>query len=456
VRKNLVLFLILAALLGVTYLVHERGAEIERAVHLEQHQLYNPERLGELTSFSNPAASLVRDGERFVTSHLSLEVDTDKLYETLNVLLPIQARRFLEPQDLEELNLDVAFPHAHYTLKFTFENGSVEYLIGEKLQFSQDFYMRLRWQEGDNPEQIQYVVATDTSPLEGIFSDETYHISDRKYMRLLNLLFLNEEFFVVSSLAPEIAPEDVLRLSFETRTNRPFHLIFDGQKITLDPAPFEHVSLDHALIRGWLENIIQLRGKKFLPEVSLEDLGRVIASLKILKKNGRTVQIDLYRDLEDPHGFYVASTERDGVYTLAPELSGLFLVGHQRFWNRIPVFSWEQEFSLRFSSTSEIKILKGVGAERQGQWLGNPFRARVDTLGAIISLFRSDARMITQGKPDEAHPLFDILQNQKVVSIYRVIDELIFYDRQTDLAYHYTQRGSVALPISADELVRIE
>lgn len=453
-KNNIGLLIILISLLTLTYFVHERGEEKQRRAYLERHQLFNPERLGSIVSFSNVNATVLKREGTYYVRDLGLEVDEEKMNEAFALLVPIQAKRFLEDEELEQMNLDIAFPHEHYTLTFTFENGRVEYLIGEKLKFGQDFYLRLRWQEGDREEVTQYLIATDTSPSEGIYSQETYHLSDRKYMRLLSLVFLEEDFFVSTRLIPDLKNTQVNSVSFDNRNNRAFRLAL-APELGIEPTPLAGVEVDWELVSAWLEDVKRLNAEKYLANYKVEDLPRRLALITLSLQNGEDVELKLYRDPHDPLKYVVQSSHRKGLYRLQESASSLFLVGHQRFWDKVPSFDGALAFDLNLTSGETVTVLPlNDFHKRVGRSGGEEVELRLDVIGGLQARFQMPAQMIREEVTGDALRTLEVFQGDKSYEIRLTEQYIQLHDRELGLVYYYPQLGELVLPRSIADLTQ--
>lgn len=428
-KKNLLLFLGLVLLLGVTYLVHEKGEEINKEAYLEKHQLFNPEKLGAILKFSNAVASLEKTETGFITTNQKIKVDQRKFDSAMEILAPIQAKRFLVNEELEDLQFNLAFPHLNYKFSFKFERGEVEYLIGEKLQFSQDFYMRVKWRYEGEDEVVKTVIATDVSPSEGVYSQDTYHLSDRKYVRLLSLVFLDEEFFADTRLIPNLDPNSLMSFSLENMHNRPFEIDFNANQVK--PGPFDDLKPNLAEIEALKKLLVNLSSDRLLRDYEASGLGDLIATMKLKLKNQDPVELKLYQNYKS-HGEMVATSSLvKGLLPLKPTEANVFLRGHQFYWDRTPRIEWDN-LSLLKLNESQV-IFQSLPVEIKDGW---------------VLFFDRPADMISESGPVQKNQIMTLRSGEEVIYLTSHDSEVQLSFEKKKVVYHYFYNG--ALPFVVD------
>jgi len=436
-KKNLLLFLGLIILLGTTYIVHERGDELNQKAHLEKHQLFNPEKLGEILSFSNGVATLERTETGFVTTNQKIKVDQRKFDSAMEILAPIQAKRFLINEELEDLQFNLAFPHLNYKFSFKFERGEVEYLIGEKLQFSQDFYMRVKWRYDGEEEVVKTVIATDVSPSEGVYSQETYHLSDRKYVRLLSLVFLDEEFFADTRLLPNLNPESLLSLSLENMHNRQFEIDFQNNEVK--PKPFDNLNSNLNEIQILKTLLTNISGDRLISHYEKKHLGDLIATMKIRLQDQKPVELKLYQNYKS-HGEMVATSSLvTGLLPIMPAEANIFLRGHQFFWDRTPMIEWE---NLRLQNLDEsMVIFQSLPVEIKDAW---------------VLFFDRPADMISDSGPIKTNKILTLRSGDEVIYLTSHESEVQLSFEKKKVVYHYFYNGTLPFVVDPARLKAIQ
>jgi hypothetical protein len=421
-KNNLLLLALLTVLLAVTYIIHEQGDIKREQAFLSKHQLFKTENLGEMISFSNAAMMMNRsDNGVFKSQKSEFLIDSNKLEQALQILAPIQARRFLEEDELAQLNLELAFPHTNYLFKFEFENASISYLIGEKIQFSQDFYMKIQWKEQGQKELTRYVVATDVSLLEGVHSEDTYHRSEAKYMRLLSLLFLDEDFFADTRLLDLSSDSNMTSLMIENQQNRPFEVDFGN--FTTSPAAPEGLLYNRATISGAAALLHDLQGERIIMNYDSDQLGSLVSTMTLQVDQQESVKLFLYDSYHGVEGLHAVSTNRQGLFPIDLRWSQLFLTNVQHFWDRSALQVPIAISQLIFESGEVLDFIN----ERE--------KINPQLVERLESFFRFPADMVSQDKAENS--LWQVKAEEKVYSFSLKEADLILTDHSRDLSFHF-------------------
>lgn len=422
-KNNFLLLLLLTTLLTVTYIIHEQGDVKREQAFLKEHQLFNPENLGEMQSFANAVMKITKTETGDFASHEhNLLIDPKKLDQALQILAPIQARRFIEGDELVQLNLDLAFPHHNYQFEFIFENAKVTYLIGEKIQFSQDFYMKISWEEQGAKPLTRYVIATDVSALEGVHSEETYHRSDAKYLRLLSLLFLKEDFFADTRLIHLSEDQKILSLSVNNSQNRPF--IVDFVQNTTNPPPLSGLLYQEESMKGALQLLEEIQAETIMLDYEESKLGTLLSTLKIQTSlPGEPIELRLYDSYAGVEGHHALSTNRKGLFPMSSRWSQLFLAPVQSFWDRVALQMPIQITQLIFSLDESIDL----GLDRS--------KINPQYLEQLEAFFRTPADMVSTDKPQQA--FLQVKAQDQVFTLSLVDGDLILTDQKRELSFHF-------------------
>jgi hypothetical protein len=431
-KNNFLLLLLLATLLTVTYIIHEQGDIKREKAFLDEHQLFNVQKLGEMTSFSNAVMKMTKTplGD-FKSLDQQLLIDPHKLDQALQILAPIQARRFLDDEELEELNLELAFPHSNYVFEFEFEHARVTYLIGEKIQFSQDFYMKISWVEQGEKELSRFVVATDVSPADGVYMEDSFHRSDAKYARLLSLLFLDQDFFADTRLITIPPDINILSIAIENNQNRPFTIDFSNAN-TLPPAP---TGLMYQLeaINSSREILREIQGSRIILNYDPEGLQDQISRIQIELDEMEPITLRLYDSYLGIEGFHATSSNRPGVFPIDSRWSQIFLTHVQSFWNRQVLEHSVELEEMQFANSKVINL----NLDRE--------KIVVDLLQSLNSFFRQPADMVAVVEGE--HTSFLKVQTLGRSYSFRFNDsDLILTDVERGLEFHFFRIDQNVLP----------
>lgn len=410
-KQNALYFAILCLLLGVTYYYHESGDVRREAAFLRQHQLFRPDKLGELQGFQNKVISLIKKEESFYLKEQDFLADERQFESLSRALSQIQAVRFLEKHDLEEIDLEMIFPRPDDRLKFTFSHGEVEYLIGEKLAFDQTFYLQIRWRyQGQNEDQVQTVVAKDASPDEGIHFQETYHLSDQKYRRLLALLYLDHQVFSERRPFAHLSNQALSRISVINQRNRPYTVSF-LKAVTEPPAPHENVRYSVERFSTWIEEIAALSAQRVaffdMTQPDQAPLARLVMSTE-----KEEVEWRIYEGTNPKEVVLISSTlpQVSFIFESSPQI---FFLPSSYFWIKLP----EQH---------DVAFLSSV-PEQEAQAMMELFSREADSLEAM-----------DRWKNEEQRTRLSYADKRFVVYSYE--SELQLWDTRDSLVYRYWQK----------------
>lgn len=404
-KKNALYFAILIALLSITYYLHESG-DIRRAqAFQDKHQLFQPDKLGELLAFENKVTTLVKKEGDFYLKDLDFLVDQTQFESLSQTLSHIQAVRFLEPEELAQLDRALLFPRPEDKLRFRFSQGEVEYLIGEKLAFDQTFYLEVRWRYHEGQEEkVQTVIARDASPERGVHFEQTFHRSDQKYRRLLALLYLDQQVFAQRSPFAFLKGEALHRVSVLNEKNRPYSFSF-LKATTEPPAPKASVEYPKEKFQNWLNQLSEMSAAR-VAFFDMIEPGQKPLSRLVISTEKAQYEWKLYQGEE----FIVQLSGLANVSFVFDQAPPIFYLPVSFFWDKTP-------------KNQDAVFLSEIEQEQQKK-MAELFSREADGLEAIETW-----QAIKQMKR--------LSLSDKRFVVYSYENELQLWDTRDDLVYRY-------------------
>ena len=188
--KNIFYLGLLMTLIFATWHFEEIGGLKKKAIKKKEASLFDPGELGDIRAIETKAARIEKGGDgKFRTARYHLDVDRERLQSFLSILGGVQIIRRLERNDWQGKLTDF-FPPKKLQFKFEFENATLVYTIGNKLDFAQTFYMMI--ERGSDK---QVLIVNDTAPSKMVQEKAIAYKSTEKYRRFVSMNFLKDDFF---------------------------------------------------------------------------------------------------------------------------------------------------------------------------------------------------------------------------------------------------------------------
>lgn len=418
-KRNIGLLGILISLLVLTYFVYELGEKKDKVEKLQQKQLFRPGELGAMLSLSNVVVGLEREGEKFYTQTSRVLVDQRKLDSVFEILSSIRAMRILPEKEINDKQMSLMFPEGEkYKLSFEFEKGKLTFIFGEKLKFDQSFYLKVIWNPKVGERNVRYTVAEDVSSAKGMYNKENYHLSDRKYKRLLTILYLDADFFYETRPFFNMAPEQLKRLSFISQKQRPFGIAFDEEKTT--PPPLHEVILyNHKKIKELRVQWAKMEADRVSPtSLRGEDqdaMVKVVSSWSKKRQGDTEVELLLFHSPEDSE-FWLEVSGRDQTY-IFKKRPDFFFYALQDLWRKSP----------QLPNSAEIIVKTDMSVSQK----------------QVVDFFSEEARVVDslrawpEGEGKKWLSLSSSSDETLKFDVYRVQNELHLRDMKRELIYRY-------------------
>ena len=331
-NKNLFLFLLLVAAIGMTYWFEERGNN--NALKLEQKRtaVLNTEHLGELTGVKGIKIDFVKKGEAYFARENNILLSKARLDEFFKILGGLKVKTFLQDSDVAKVGRNFYIPDDELKLTFQFEKGEVTFSLGKKLEFDQTFYMEIT--EGGKK---HIVIVSDESPDPGAYkTDQEYQRSEAKYKRLAMVFMLTNVYFYDSRLFKDLYNDEKAinfdEITISTFRNKKYSVNFKTTT-TNPPAPKGIAYLED----NWLtfhSTLTKLQGRTVIAPYEPSALSEILSQFEVKDRYGRNYALTLYKKFGDQNGYFLTSSLDKLLYVLKPEDARFFFVNVQDFWKK--------------------------------------------------------------------------------------------------------------------------
>lgn len=455
-KTNLILLGVLILALGLTYLLIEKRNQDKTVSEDKEAKVLNFDKLGEIRRFTTQKADIVKEGDSLFMRESRYPVNGKRLEEVFTILSNIRNKSIVPSSEVQKVGKTFYIPDEQMKLGFYFDDETIYFILGKKLDFDQSFYMEVV-RETNSKTESAILIAFDSSPDNGVYqSDEEMKRSDAKYRRLQAIFFLGESYYNDLRLFKNRYPEDNIafkEVSFATFRNKKFSLNFVATK-TEPEAPKGVKYFDD----NWIEfyrNFISLTGNGLMLKFKKELLKEPLSQIVITDRNNKTEELTLYRKYGSLTGYFLVSTLEKTLMELEREKAQYLLLNIQDFWDKkitIPgktfeFVLWDQK-KQKISGTT-VRDLELFRAEKlEGKEPDNI------TIKKLIDLLKSNANhlSIVEGSDQELikKARFYFSLNKKMYSVIYEDSLLILLDQELNIMYHYYV-GSEA-PIELDPL----
>ncbi|TDJ04408.1 MAG: hypothetical protein E2O68_08270 [Deltaproteobacteria bacterium] len=431
-KRNIFLFLSLAGLLTFTYFFEEVGGIKEREAIRVSKALFQDGDLGEINSITFPSAKLIRKGKIFYTSEKNLPVDPEKLQKVLDVLANIQSLSILKV-DPAKVKRSHFFPSETYKFSFDLGNTKISYLLGKKLDYSQDFYM-----EVISGGEKRIIVARDTSVTMGIYDPKKIKWDAGKFERLKNIILLSEDaYYNLRPLKNFKGP--AVSIKVENKRNRSFSL--DLKKMNSTPMVLGRLKYDELAITNYLNWLKSFESETIHLKWKAADLKQQVARIELTSKSGDSTVLLLFSQWKKKKGYFLSVSGDKNLFQLSPRKIKKFYANVQDFWFKRPLpIKKGKEIELLFKDGKKISF-KIVG--------GNRFKV-VPTRGSknlsqksfhkLVTFLIGQAERVSKkgdGPYTFLNNLLSISLDDLTFTVYQEKDELLLVSEKDQTVFHY-------------------
>lgn len=442
-KTNLILFVVLMLALGLTYLLIEKRNLDKSLSEDREAKILNFDKLGDIKRFTTQKADIVKEGDLFFMRESRYPVNGKRLDEVFSVLSNIKNKSLVPATEVQRVGKKFYIPDEQMKLGFYFENETVYFILGKKLDFDQSFYMEVV-RESNQGAESALIIAYDSSPDSGVYqSDEEMQKSDAKYRRLQAIFYLGESYYNDLRIFKERYTEESItfkEVSIATFRNKKFSINFEKTK-TNPEAPKGVKYFDD----NWIEfyrNFIQLTANGIMLSYKKELLKEPLSQVVITDRDNKTEELTLYRKYGSLNGYFLVSSLERALLELEREKAQYFLLNVQDFWDKkieIP----GKTFELSLFDQKRVNIAKMMVRDlelfRAEKLMGNEpdninVKKLVDLLKAnanhLSIVEKSDQELVKKAR-------FYFALNKKLYSVIYEDSLLILLDQELNIMYHY-------------------
>lgn len=409
-KRNIVLLVIIVVLTSLIFQFEEKRERIDQS----KKEFLKTDKYGDLLKLQTPSITIIKkEGQSFVEKS-GYQVEEQKLQYFFEILSNLRAERFIRPQSVEEKHF---FPDSTQKLTFVFENKTLEFTLGNKLQTSRSFYVKLvELPKGEE----KWIVAKDHSPDTGIYSKEEINNSPFQYKRFHSLFYLDESFFHDT----RIFKDSNMELS-SALMDKTYSLDFINHTTT--PAP-NGLKIKSKVIDEFKKGILQLRAQRIIYPFDHSKLERKMTTFSL---NEGTIKLTLYNSYEGKDGHYLVSSTDKALFEMRPASISYFFTPVQEFWVKKVVEKKLDEFKIEFPTDTSLHI--GI---KEGQIVEkNKRKLNKEQILKIINLLETEADYIST-KRIKKKAIFTLELPQMKLKTYEKNGEVIFYNQKSGMNFH--------------------
>lgn len=326
-KKNGILFLILVGLLTFTYFFQELG-DIKKVEDTKVNQnIVNAGLMGELIGLQNQHVTLTRDENKVFRTLNKHPVDPRKLSAFLESLSDLRVKESID--EINSSNEKEFFPSEDNFLEFTFEKGKMKFILGNKLRFNQNFYVKII-ENG----QTKYVIAENLTAAQTAYRQEEAHNNDSRYNKFIQLLNWRNKQFREARVFGQKGLEKSQLKAIEVKNNRniPFQIRFNEGSTF--PEPPKSVGIYSTMLNIFLEKALKLHG--FDSYVRENALSEEVSTLMYILKDDRYYRFTLFKKYGDREGYFFADEKQNVVFEAGKRQAELFFAHVQEVWDLRP------------------------------------------------------------------------------------------------------------------------
>ncbi len=451
-KKNAVLFPVFIVLAILAYYIEERG-DLEKKEEREKiSRIFDMKKYGKLLSFSTKKVVIeFKENGAYLKSSQRL-VDQRKLNLVFDTLTKIRMQRVFNKSEINTKNRHFFFPNED-KMEFHFSKGKISYLIGKKIETSRSFYLEIL--KGN--ERVS-MVAHDPSPVKYILSKNQSERDDSHYRKIRSLLTLSPDFFEDLYVFNKKEREGILNIKeifFENRRNKSFRVDFKSTLVT--PLLSAKIQVNKDKINKYLKDLIKLEGKSFKYFDQNDDYGNLLASLTVNRIEGERIGLQIFSSFSqgEKRGYFLK--KGDKVFKLARQDVNLFMLNRQDFWKKSLIIPKQAVGKLSFPTKKSINFKVNADKRFSVEPVSKSYRLNNREFYKIYSFLQKKAEFISIGTPDKKgfsiQTLFDIDLGALRLTLYRTKNEIIIYDKISDIKYHYLYGEKTPFSFDPDKVV---
>lgn len=453
-NKNLLLFLLLACAIGLTYWFEERGTHQALKVESKRTEVLNTENLGQLSGVKGIKIDFEKKGEAFFARNNQILLSQGRLDEFFKILGGLKVKTFLKDEDVSKVGRTFYIPDDSMKLNFQFEKGQIEFTLGKKLDFDQSFYMEIT-QDGKK----QIVIVNDESPDPGAYqTDKEYQVSDVKYKRLQMVFLLTNVYFYDTRVFKDFYTDEKSinfdRVTISTFRNKKYVLNF--KDTTTSPAAPKGIAYFEENWLAFHKALTNLAGRTVISPYEPVALTDLLSQFEVIDRQGRNYILTVYKKFGDQNGYFLTSSLDKLLYVLKTEDARFFFVNVQDFWKKsIVPASREYQLSITFydNKTEVVKISDKELFKVEPQKTGA--KVRPLEFKKLIDFLKSEGDHVSDltEKPSETlkKNIMQLRFDNRVLSVILEDNDAILVDHELKIKIHHYVGATIPFSIKRSD-----
>lgn len=335
-KTNFYLFLLLSVGLSLTYLFVEKKQIKEIADNEKQNTLL-PGKLetGELKEIVGDHLEMSKVGDAFFFKGQNIPIDQEKLNKYFYYLTKLKMK---EEINLNEITIPLKnfVPDENPIIEFQFEKKKLIFKIGNKINYSQDFYIQVNDIDLKDQKNIKtrLFVVKDDAPIEGVYKEQDNEQSDFKYLRTKGLFLLPNPFFYDLHLLPvRLQGKTSTITSVVLKSYRSPKYVLDLKNKKTTPPPIGKISYINKIFNDFSKELEHARGEDLIETFEVRNLKDKLAEMKIIDDAGSTT-LTLWGKYKNMTGPFVWRENEQFLIKLKKDATLVFTVPIQTFWDK--------------------------------------------------------------------------------------------------------------------------
>ena len=407
--------------MSMIYHFEERNTIAIKEKKERESSFFKVEDKGDLLSIQTPVINLVKKDGKLVVAKTGYVVEEEKLNYFFEILSLLRAQRFLDPHLLsQKISEKDFFPDEKQKIIFTFDKDIVEFTLGDKLQTSRSFYVKIKTKK-----EQRWAIAYDSSPNVGLYTKEDVNNSDFQYTRVKSLFYLDETYFHDTRLFKK-----TLKVT-DALIDKLYSL--DLIKYKTIPSP-KNLDVKKDSIEAFIKGLQKLRANEIIYPFDPTKLSKKMSSISL---NNGNISLSLYRLYQGKQGHYVMMNTDDALFKINPSAVPFFFTNIQDFWIKKISLKKIEDLKINFGKNKVLNIHVKNG-KIKGQ---NNVKIKKEQVLKLINILNTEADYLTE-KEIKGKKAFEIEFDQTKLKAFLNKDEIIF----TEGVYNYHLRTDFPIP----------
>tara|TARA_R110002072_G_scaffold534_6_gene3921 strand:+ start:98855 stop:100201 length:1347 start_codon:yes stop_codon:yes gene_type:complete len=442
VKRNGILFSILVILLTFTYFYQEKG-DIQKTQEKKVNQnLVNTQLMGDLIGISNSHIAITRDESKVFRTKNGHPIDPRKLQAFLEALSDLRVVEILPNEKINDSNYKEFFPTEKDYLTFKFLRGEMTFILGAKLQFDRNFYVKII-ENG----KAKYVVAENLSASKEVYSSSQSHNNSSRYNKFAQLLNWKANQLREARVFGQrgLEEKELLSLKIENIRNKGFELLFNSLETI--PAPPKSILIHPTMFNIFKQKALNLQGYDSYPRK--EELKEEIGTITYRLTNDRYYMFTLFKKYGGRDGYFFSDDKKKVVFESGKKLVDIFFSHVQEVWKLKPLETKVNQITIKFGkrvnqvnlSHQGTFVAKNISDQAQAQ--NGSFYKLSELLNKRATYLIFDSKQRILGRD-----AFSITVQGKIFQVVLAKGELILWNEQEKFGYVWKVPAHYPIPVN--------